>query len=116
MLANLTPFRGTSADAGTIYEVGLARGLGLPVFGYATVTTPYLDRILALPGTHRAGDEWRDADDMLIEQFGLFDNLMIENGLAASGGGLLTQDRDRWRDLSVFEQCARGAALDIARM
>src|ERR1700755_3447564 len=38
IVANLTPFRGPSADVGTVYEVGLARGLGLKIFGYATVT------------------------------------------------------------------------------
>src|SRR5664279_2683808 len=41
IIANLTPFRGPSADAGTIYEVGYARGIGLKVFGYATVTAPF---------------------------------------------------------------------------
>src|SRR5262245_42850299 len=34
MLANLTPFRGPSADAGTIYEVGYARALGKVIVGY----------------------------------------------------------------------------------
>ena len=36
MIANLTPFRGPSADVGTVYEVGFMRALGRPVFGYAT--------------------------------------------------------------------------------
>ncbi len=27
VIANLTPFRGTSADVGTVYEIGLAKGL-----------------------------------------------------------------------------------------
>jgi nucleoside 2-deoxyribosyltransferase len=43
IVANLTPFRGPSADVGTVYEVGFARGLGLKVFGYATVTAVFLD-------------------------------------------------------------------------
>ena len=29
MIANLTPFRGPSADVGTVYEVGFVRALGL---------------------------------------------------------------------------------------
>src|SRR3569833_149741 len=41
VVANLTPFRGPSADVGTVYELGFARGLGLRVFGYATVATPF---------------------------------------------------------------------------
>ena len=33
-VANLTPFRGVSADAGTAFEVGFMRALGRPVLGY----------------------------------------------------------------------------------
>ncbi len=118
LIANLTPFRGPSADAGTVYEVGFARALGLRLFGYATVATPFLDRTVAgLDGaaTQAADGSWRDADGLLIEQFGLFDNLMIEGGIHGSGGMLLRADRDsRWHDLTVFEQCARAAAAMMA--
>src|SRR5580692_11184031 len=31
LIANLTPFRGPSADAGTVFEVGYMRALGRPV-------------------------------------------------------------------------------------
>ena len=37
MIANMTPFRGPSADVGTAYEMGFARALGLPVFAYTNV-------------------------------------------------------------------------------
>src|ERR1700709_39636 len=47
IVATLTPFRGPSADVGTVYEVGFGRGLGLRVFGYATVATAFLDRHLS---------------------------------------------------------------------
>jgi nucleoside 2-deoxyribosyltransferase len=117
VIANLTPFRGPSADAGTVYEVGFARGIGIPVFGYATVTAPFLDRTLASIGGGRVGADgsWRDGDGMMVEQFGLFDNLMIEGGLADSGGCLITEDRDRWRDLTVFERCVEAAATVLDR-
>jgi nucleoside 2-deoxyribosyltransferase len=114
LIANLTPFRGPSADAGTVYEVGFARALGLRLFGYATVVTPFLDRTIAHldGGAERAEDgSWRDADGMQIEEFGLFDNLMIEGAIHGSGGLLLRADPDRrWRDLGVFEQCVQAAA------
>jgi nucleoside 2-deoxyribosyltransferase len=114
LIANLTPFRGPSADAGTVYEVGFARALGLKLFGYATVATPFLDRTVAgLDGAARQAVDgsWWDADGMLIEQFGLFDNLMIEGGIHGSGGMLLRADQEsRWHDLSVFEQCVQAAA------
>ena len=115
VIANLTPFRGPSADAGTVYEVGFARGLGLAVFGYATVTTGFLDRTLsAIDGGRQAADgSWWDADGLLVEQFGLFDNLMIEGGITESGGALVRDDQDRWKDLSVFEHCVQIAAQTL---
>lgn len=116
ILANLTPFRGPSADAGTVYEIGFARGLGLKVFGYASVAEEFLHRTRAAVGGGRAEADgsWWDRDGMLIEQFGLFDNLMIEGGIADSGGLLVREDQDRWRDLTVFERCVAEAARLLA--
>ena len=112
VIANLTPFRGPSADVGTVYEVGFARGLGLKVFGYTTVAAAFLDRTLSAAGGGRLDQDgsWWDAEGLLVEQFGLFDNLMIEGGIVESGGTLVRQDQDRWYDLSVFEQCVQTAA------
>jgi nucleoside 2-deoxyribosyltransferase len=112
IVANLTPFRGPSADVGTVYEVGFARGLGLKVFGYATVTAAFLDRTLSSVGGGRqaADGSWFDPDGLLVEQFGLFDNLMIEGGISDSGGKLIREDQNRWNDLTVFEQCVQAAA------
>lgn len=114
LIANLTPFRGPSADAGTVYEVGFARALGLRLFGYATVSAGFLDRTLAhLEGSAAQAPDgsWWDADGMQIEQFGLFDNLMIEGGIHGSGGALLCADQEtRWHDLHLFEQCVQTAA------
>jgi nucleoside 2-deoxyribosyltransferase len=113
LIANLTPFRGPSADVGTIYEVGFARALGLPVFGYATTSELFLSRTLRRLGTESASQtdgSWLDGDGLLVEQFGLFDNLMIEGGILGSGGELITGDVDRWGDLSLFERCVQAAA------
>jgi nucleoside 2-deoxyribosyltransferase len=116
IVANLTPFRGPSADAGTIYEIGFARGIGLKVFGYATVAALFLDRTLASIGGGRQAPDgsWWDPDGLLVERFGLFDNLMIEGGIAGSGGSLICEDADRWHDLSVFERCVQAAAAALA--
>jgi nucleoside 2-deoxyribosyltransferase len=115
VVANLTPFRGPSADVGTVYEIGFARGLGLKIFGYATVAAAFLDRTLcAIGGGRQAVDgSWWDPDGLLVEQFGLFDNLMIEGGITESGGTLIREDQDRWNDLSVFERCVQAAAKTI---
>jgi hypothetical protein len=55
---------------------------------------------------------------MLIEQFGLFDNLMIEAGIVGSGGILVVEEcspAERWTDLSVFERCVGAAAAACAQ-
>ena len=118
MIANLTPFRGPSADVGTVYEVGFMRALGRPVCGYATTATAFtqrtLDHAAAHGGATTGADGFsRDAAGMVIEQFGLFDNLMIEAGILGSGGVLVVEaipPAQRWTDLTVFERCVRAAA------
>jgi nucleoside 2-deoxyribosyltransferase len=116
LIANLTPFRSPSADVGTVYEVGFARALGITIFGYATTTEPFLARtVKALDSAARVQPDgsWRDSDDLLVEQFGLFDNLMIEGAIAGSGGVLITAEADRWGDLSLFERCVAAAAKQL---
>ena len=104
LIANLTPFRGPSADVGTVFELGFMRALGRPVFGWTNVATPFAQRTRALV----------QADDgMSIEDFGLLDNLMIEGAILASGGALIAQDvaaAELWRDLSAFERCVAAVA------
>ncbi len=118
MIANLTPFRGPSADVGTVYEVGFMRALSRPIFGYATTAARFTQRTLDFArgkggATVDQNGSWRDPEGMLIEQFGLFDNLMLEGGIGASGGILVVDEiaaEHRWTDLSVFERCVRAAA------
>ncbi len=116
VIANLTPFRGPSADVGTVYEIGFARALGLKLFGYAATTQPFLPRTLAALGDvakAQSDGTWHDGDGLLVEQFGLFDNLMIEGGIVGSGGVLITGAADKWRDLSLFERCVQAAAEQL---
>ena len=84
------------------------RALGRPVYGYGMTAEPFTRRTLnfaaALGGVATNVDGFRrDADGLLIEQFGLFDNLMIEAGILDSGG------------VPVVEENPRGAALDPPR-
>lgn len=116
LIANLTPFRGPSADPGTVYEIGFMRALGRPVFGYATTALPFVERTLDCLGLSRAGVV-SDVDGMAIEAFGLFDNLMIEAGIIGSGGVLVVEDcpaAGRWTDLRAFERCVREVARALA--
>ena len=94
VLANLTPFRGPSADAGTIYEVGYACGLKKVVVGYTFSHEDFYERTLSWATefphldqlTQRADGSKEDDQGMLIESFGLMDNLMIPTGIETSGG------------------------------
>ena len=113
VIANLTPFRGPGADAGTVYELGFARALGLLLCGYATTSALLVPRTLAALGLAAepgADGFWRDGDGLQVEQFGLFDNLMIEGGITESGGVLITGDAGRWSDLTLFERCVAATA------
>jgi nucleoside 2-deoxyribosyltransferase len=109
IIANLTPFRGSSADAGTLVELGWFLGQNRPVFGYSNCAALFDARSHAyraviadpIPG-------------VAIEGFGLPDNLMIA-GATQYGGGLpmtLPQDqRTRAFDaLDIFETCVAAAA------
>ena len=105
MVANLTPYRGPSADAGTVYELGYMRALGRRVFGWSNDARPFAQRSRAFCGV-----EGRvDAAGMLIEDFdGMADNLMIDGGIAASGGAFVRQTvapAELWTSLAAFEAC-----------
>ena len=83
---NLTPFRGPSADVGTVLELGVMAALGKPCFAYTHVAEDLIDRLHAAPGLARdEAGTWRDPDGMSAEDFGLSDNLMLDGTLAAQG-------------------------------
>jgi len=107
LIANLTPFRGPSADPGTVFEVGFMRALGRPVFGWTAADSTLRART--------AGGAAAGADGLAIEDFGLADNLMIPGAIAASGGALFAATlADPWGDLSLFEACVKAAAAALA--
>ena len=83
LVANMAPFRGPSMDAGTCYEMGLAKGLGKLVVGYTTDWRRLGEKVGATATLVRDGAWWRDAEGMLCRDFGLIDNLMMVKGAAA---------------------------------
>ncbi len=73
VIANLSPFRGTEPDSGTVVEYTLAHVLGIPVIGFTSgvghtvpVGTDEEGRLLASDGG------W-------IEQFGIRHNVMVQD-------------------------------------
>ena len=116
LIANLTPFRGPSADVGTVFELGFMRALGRPVFGWSNGGADFTARTRAFlgSGARQAADgEWRDAEGLSLESFGCLDNLMIDGAVSASGGCLETDELpspQRWTGLAAFERCVIRAA------
>jgi nucleoside 2-deoxyribosyltransferase len=107
VIANLTPFRGVSADAGTAVEIGIAAGLGMKIFAYTNdgrdLATRIRDFCARTP----------EPDGTLVEDFGLADNLMIPGAIAQSGGAVLAPPagvRLPDTDLAVFERAVLAAA------
>jgi nucleoside 2-deoxyribosyltransferase len=117
IIANLTPFRGPGADAGTVYELGYMAGRGKLCLGYSNDPSPYADRVRRFtPVTSRDG-RLVDALGLTVEDFGLVDNLMMIHALDLHGCALVTPrlpPADIWHDLAAFETCVRIAAERLA--
>ncbi len=110
LLANLTPFRGPSADVGTVFELGYMIARGCPSMAYTVCSTPYNERVSGME---------RDANGLTIEPFGLSDNLMLDASLEAQGGALLRGNRpcspEGFRPEDYFDEAlVRRAAEQLA--
>ena len=113
IIANLTPFRGPGADAGTVYELGYKAGRGRLCLGYCNDPAVYADRVRRLTNVTEQDGRLIDAEGLTVEDFGLPDNLMMIHALDLHGHPLvLPRERpaDVWHDLAAFEMCVRLAA------
>ncbi len=112
IIANLTPFRGASADAGTLVELGWFLGRGKPVFGYSNSATLFGPRSRA-----QVASVPDPVQGLLIEDFGQSDNLMIQGALVDGDGvGMVLppDGLDRAFDaLDVFERCVAATARKL---
>lgn len=112
VIANLTPFRGVSADSGTLVEIGWFLGRGLPVFGYSNSAVPFTGRtrahLAALPDA---------MPGLSVEGFGLPDNLMIPGAVLQGGGHPIVVPGDGldrpFDSLEIFEACVALAARTL---
>lgn len=74
VLANIEPFRGAHMDPGTAFEIGYAVARGKPVYCFTPhAGTTMVDRI----EWREIGGMFRDNSNMLVENFGETENLMI---------------------------------------
>ncbi|SRR6266702_1478640 len=117
IIANLTPFRGASADAGTVYELGYMAGRGKLLFAYSNDPAAYAERVArTLNVTKSSSGQLIDRDGLIVENFDLPDNLMMIHALDLHGAALVTpreMPADIWHDLTSFEACV-GLAVDRA--
>lgn len=94
VIANLSPFRGPSADPGTVYELGWMIGRGKRALGYSNDARDLVARVAP--------------DGLAVEDFGEADNLMLACGLSEGGFPLLRHaGADPLTDLTGFEGCLR---------
>jgi nucleoside 2-deoxyribosyltransferase len=111
IIANLTPFRGPSADAGTVYELGYMAGQKKLCLGYSNDPVMYADRVARISALEKQADgQMTDHNGLTVENFGQIDNLMIVHTLEMHGYPIVnpeTAPSDIWRDLSSFEACLR---------
>ncbi|GLR66791.1 nucleoside 2-deoxyribosyltransferase [Acidocella aquatica] len=112
IIANLTPFRGASADAGTLVEVGWFLGRARPVFGYSNTAAPFAARSAAQ--TAAMADP---LPNLAIETFNLPDNLMVPGAVEYGGGLPVTLPPDNisrpFDSLDIFELCVAAAARHL---
>lgn len=108
IIANLTPFRGVSADSGTLIEVGWFSGRKRPVFAYSNEAILFSERSMAY--LERNPDPM---EGVSVEGFSLPDNLMIPGSVLFGGGGAVELPRNEslpFDSLEVFERCVKNVA------
>lgn len=106
VVANLTPFRGVSADVGTAFELGWAHANEYPLFAWSSDTRPLIERVSDIEATQQGRRV--DAKGWQVEDFHLADNLMLIEALAAP---IRTSLEDAMRDCADwFEMAGAGQA------
>jgi nucleoside 2-deoxyribosyltransferase len=116
IIANFSPFRGPSADAGTVYELGYMAARGKFCLGYSNDPAIYSDRVRRTMKVTAQAGHLVDADGLTVEDFGHTDNLMMIHALDLYGSPLvLPREKpvDIWHDLTAFEVCVAMAAARL---
>lgn len=99
LLANITPFRGTSADAGTAFEIGYALGTNKKIVSYTNNNKSILRRIQTIDNINIYNDLKLDSNNYFIEDFNKQDNLML-----TESSTLLVYDNNDIFNLETFEK------------
>ena len=111
MVANMTPFRGVSVDAGTAFEIGFMRALGRPIFAYSHTNLDFATRSRTYR-SQAAPTFDIDRPGIDIEDFGLAENLMLDVAVSESGATILRgaqTNRPELDDFELFGRCLEAA-------
>lgn len=114
---NLTPFRGPSADVGTVFELGFMFSSDKLIYGYSSDSRDYRERVTATFGVTEAGERPRDPDTYAVENFGWADNLMIVAAIREAGGvvTVATEPREELVAPTLAAFAAFEACLEIIK-
>ena len=85
LMANLTPFRGISADTGTVFELAFMAALNRPIFGYTEDSRTHLQRVrdhYQIDLTPDPQGILRGPDGLMVEHHDMTDNLMIDGAVS----------------------------------
>ncbi|MGY5800784.1 nucleoside 2-deoxyribosyltransferase [Rhizobium sp. LEGMi12c] len=121
IIANLTPFRGIAADIGTAFELGFMCARGCPAFAFSNCIDNHFERVSRLYGGAvqlGADGRHRGPDGMSLENFDMADNLMLDGGIAARDGVIVTRQvapDQIFLDLTAFEECLGIAAEKLLK-
>lgn len=117
IIANLTPFRGIAADIGTAFELGFMCARGCPAYAFSNTASDHFARVSRFYEGHIQADADsgpRGPDGLAVEDFDMVDNLMLDGGIEARGGVIVTREVEPDRlfvDHQAFEECLRMAAI-----
>src|SRR5207244_5565015 len=81
IIANLTPFRGPGADAGTVYELGYMAGHGKLCLGYSNDPGSYADRVREFTDVSSRDGRLIDAQGLTVDNLGLTEHLRMMDAL-----------------------------------
>ncbi len=121
IIANLTPFRGISADVGTVFELGFMCARGCPAFAFSNCAENHFERVSSLHGGDvQLGPDGRHRgpDGLSLENFDMIDNLMLDGSIAARNGTIITRKvapDQLFLDLTAFEECLNLAAQRLLK-
>lgn len=119
VIANITPFRGPSADVGTVYEMGFAHALGKLVLAYTNVAESFTERTvkaLDMKVKRSIDGLLRDEQGMFIEENGLVDNLMVDGCINANSKVLVVEQapaEELFTHLDGFEKCLQAVKVKL---